>query len=32
MIRGTVSEVIDKLGARPKGEIVIVIEGKVNDA
>ncbi|MBI5198626.1 MAG: 16S rRNA (cytidine(1402)-2'-O)-methyltransferase, partial [Nitrospirae bacterium] len=28
VIRGTVSEVIDRLGTRPKGEIVLIIEGK----
>lgn len=28
IIRGTVSEVIDQLGQHPKGEIVIIIEGK----
>ncbi len=28
VIRGTVSEVINKLGSRPRGEIVLIIEGK----
>jgi 16S rRNA (cytidine1402-2'-O)-methyltransferase len=28
IVRGTLSEVIDKLGTRPRGEIVLIIEGK----